>query len=198
MRNWLTLSALRLGILLAPVAPFLQAGTNPATITVIASPSPWTNQAQPLSVQVTVSGSLGTPTGSIKLYIDNGGVGGLIPLSGGSASFTIPDATYNIPSPNLQPGSHTIGVAYTGDSNYLAQAASSNNTTITISGATLVNLSVPNTQPVLGQPLTITATVSIGATGVVDFIDNGSQVLATLPVIGNQAVWPGVDRKSVV
>ncbi len=192
MRNWLTLSALRLGILLAPVAPFLQAGTNPATITVIASPTPWTNQAQPLSVQVTVSGSLGTPTGSIKLYIDNGGVGGLIPLSGGSASFTIPDVTYNIPSPNLQPGSHTIGVAYTGDSNYLAQAASSNNTTITVSGATLVNLSVPNTQPVLGQPLTITATVSIGATGVVDFIDNGSQVLATLPVIGNQAVWPGV------
>jgi large repetitive protein len=188
VRNWLTLSVLRAAILLAPVAPFLEAGTNPATITIVATPSPWTNQAQPLSVQVTVNGALGAGTGSIMVYIDNASLGNMIPLSGGGVTFTIPDAAYNIPGTNLQAGTHTIGVAYSGDSNYAGQAPTSNNTTFTVSGPTSTTLTASATQLVLGQTVTFTVNVSIGATGTVTLIDNGLQAIATIPLIGNQAI----------
>lgn len=188
MRNWLTSSVLKVAILLASAAPFLEAGTNPATITVTPTPNPWTDQTQPLSVQVTVTGGVGTATGSIKAYIDNAGVGSVIPLSGGSVTFTIPSSTYNIPSPNLQQGTHTIGVAYSGDSNYLAQGANNNAAQITVAGQSSTTLIASSSQLVMGQTVVLTATVSIGATGTVSFIDNGFQTIATANVVGNQAV----------
>ena len=137
VRNWLTLSALKLAIVLAP-AGLLVAGTNPATITVNVSPNPWANQSQPLTVSVTVTGSAGPGTGAIELKIDNASSGTTVPLSGGGASFTVPSATYNIPAPNLGAGQHTIGVDYSGDSNYLPQASSSNSVSLTVSGPQLV------------------------------------------------------------
>ena len=189
MRNCLTLSALRLVILLAPVAPFLEAGTNPATITVNVTPTTWADQTQPLSVQVTVTGASGPGSGSIKLKIDNTADGNVITLNGGSASFSIPDPTHNITSSVLQtPGTHGIGVDYVGDSNYLSQGYNANYTTIKVTGPTSTDLSArSSTQLVIGQPVVLIATVTAGATGTVTFLDNGSAI-ATLPLSGNQAV----------
>jgi len=200
VRNWLTLSALRLAIMLAPAAALLQAGTNPATITVVATPSPW-DMTVPLNVQVTVSGAQGPGTGAIKLQFDNATIGtSTIPLSGGSAAVTIPDATYGIVAPSgLVPGTHTIGVIYGGDSNYLAQAGSSNAVAITIippPAPTSTTLSASATQVVIGQAVTFTAIVSsVSATGTVTLTDNGGLVsLGTVNLNGNTAVFGPISN----
>jgi len=193
VRKWLTFSALKLAVILAPAAGLLVAGTNPATITVNVTPNPW-DQSQPLTVSVAVSGSAGPGTGAIELRIDGMTAGTHIPLtvpSGGAAgvaSFTVPDAAYNIPSPNLGAGQHTLGVDYAGDSNYAPQGAVSNNVTFSVSAPSTTILSIAPTQLVIGQSVVFSANVTNGATGSVSFVDNGFQVVATANLAGNQAV----------
>jgi hypothetical protein len=193
VRNWLTRSALKLAILLAPAAGILHAGTNPATITVTASPSPW-DMTVPLNVSVTITGGVGAPGGGFKLIFDNATIGtSVIPASGGTIGVTIPDSTYGIVTPSgLLPGSHTVGVIYSGDSNYQAQVSPA--TTVSIippPTTTQTTLTAPSTQLVVGQTVVLTAVVSSSqATGNVSFIDSNGPVqttIATIALSGNLA-----------
>jgi hypothetical protein len=94
-----------------------------ATITVAVTPSP-SALGQPLSVTVTATGSGGTPTGQVKLVVDNTSYGSFITLTSGSATIPIPDPT--VVGMGAPAATHTVGVTYTGDGNYQSQAASAN------------------------------------------------------------------------
>ncbi|MEO6805109.1 MAG: protease pro-enzyme activation domain-containing protein [Edaphobacter sp.] len=64
-----------------------------------------------VSFTATVSGSAGTPTGTVQFLIDNAPVGPPQTLSGGSA-------TYSPSLASLSSGAHNISAAYSGDGSY--------------------------------------------------------------------------------
>ncbi len=63
-----------------------------------------------LSVRVAnrINGSVIVPTGSVQILVDNAAVGSPVPLSSGSAS-------YSLKTPTLTSGGHTVSAVYTGD-----------------------------------------------------------------------------------
>ncbi len=143
------------------------------------------------SVTVTVTTSLTTtPTGTVTLAVD-GGTGVTKTLGGGAATFSLGI---------LAAGIHTLGVSYSGDTDYLAISATQaaallGNPTLTVTkAATTVTLGVN------GQ--TVTATVSVtppGAgtpTGSVQFL-RGSTVLGTVPLSGLTASLANVTPGAV-
>jgi len=151
-------------------------------------------QAGSATITVTASSTtIAAPSGSISYSILNAsGISvatGILPLTVGSSSST---ATVLIPS-SLAPGSYTISITYSGDSNY---AVPSTATTISlhISQATsTVTLTSSASSVVLTNPLLFTTTVSSTTTtptGTVSFLDgttplgqgtlsNGVAVLST-------------------
>jgi hypothetical protein len=132
------------------------AGTATATVNATPTPSSVTT-AQALSVLVTVSGSQGTPSGTVT--VSGGGyTSSFEQLTGGSYTFTIPAGS-------LAVGADTLTVNYSGDSNY-AQASGSAQVTV----ANPPGLLTPTVTVVLSsasidssQPLGVTVMVSGGS-----------------------------------
>jgi hypothetical protein len=123
----------------------------------------------------------GTPTGMVQVSIDGGNFGPLLTLSEGTAS---------ISTSTLAVGTHTIGLAYSGDTNFLASTGTG---LLTVVRATTSTTLASSLNPsVVGQMETITATVNVVApgvgspTGTVTFTE-GSLTLATVPLSGNSA-----------
>jgi hypothetical protein len=130
--------------------------TQPAsTVTVSANPSSFTS-AQGTTITVTVSGSGGTPTGSVNLTSGNF-TSVTKSLSGGSA-------TFNISSGVLAVGTDTITARYGGDSTF---AVATGSTQVIVSQAQLLTPTVvvsPASSGIsVNQGLSVTAT--IGGTG---------------------------------
>lgn len=194
MQRRLTYSTAGFLLSLIAAAP-LFGGANPVTVSIVpsASPAPPPSNSQPLNIVVTLSGTAGTPTGTVKLWVDGVGDGGFTALDGtGSHTFTITDASI------FNPGNHQVGIDYSGDSNYAAATPNilvgpPNPITVAIASpiTVLSNLSLA----LFGQPITYTATLTPGAfpiTGTVTFFDSGVQIGSPVSVASNQASSPAL------
>jgi len=138
---------------LASAIVLLSFGTAQAqtatTTTLTSSPNP-SVAGQPVTVTAAISGSGGTPSGTVTFFADGNSIGTGTLGSSGQATVTI--AT-------LAVGSHTITTTYQGDSNFngsnggpLTQTVNKNDTT------TLVLSSINPSE--FGQSVTFTAAIS--------------------------------------
>jgi sugar lactone lactonase YvrE len=161
-----------------------QAINTPSTTTVILSSANPSVFGQPLTLTATVSAgpsATGTPTGSVT-FLDGGTSLGTAALtSSGQASFTI-----SIP---LAVGLHTLTAVYSGDADFSASASLP--ITQTVDPGTTTTILVSSANPaVFGQPITLTATVSVNApasgtpTGSVVFVIDGVGQAAVFLVNG--------------
>jgi predicted heme/steroid binding protein len=141
---------------------------NPTTPNIAVSPaSSSITTVQSLNVTVAVSGSSGTPTGTVVL---SGGTyaSSATALSSGSASITIPANTFTI-------GSVTLKASYTPDSasSALYNPATGQSSAINVSQAQVITVSVdqsgtsiPVTDQLLGMNLAAWYDVAANATGI--------------------------------
>ena len=124
-------------------------GTAAATVTAIPAPNPVTT-AEILSVPVTVTGSSGTPTGTVT-------------LSGGGYTSTAEtlvggDYSFSIPAGSLAIGNDTLTVTYSGDTIY---AATNKTATVQVNGLTAsVTANASAGSITSNQPVTVTGVVS--------------------------------------
>jgi hypothetical protein len=127
---------------------------NPSSAAVVSSLSPST-YGQAVTFTATISGSAGTPTGTVT-FKNGTAVLGTASLSGGTASIT---------TSTLGGGTHSITVVYSGDSTYLGSTspAVSQKVNRASTGSSISSSQNPSPS---GQPVTFTATVSSAASGV--------------------------------
>jgi hypothetical protein len=121
------------------------------------------------------------PTGTVNFY-DHYAFLGSGTVSGGVASF----ATSALPA-----GQHSFTAEYSGDASYSAAVAVATDTVAKI--ATTVTLTGSGSPATLGQSVTFTATVNLGAgtanpTGTINFY-SGNTLLGTGALSGNQATF---------
>jgi large repetitive protein len=136
---------------------------------------------QSVTFTATVTGSGGTPTGSVTFTDQTTSQTlGTVTLSGGQATVT---------PPTLTAGSHTIQATYSGDSNVSPNSVTLNQVVNKANSTTTLTSSAnPST---FGQSVTFTAKVSSSGgtpTGSVTFTDlSTSQSLGTVTLSGGQA-----------
>lgn len=118
-----------------------------ATITITPASSIVTSQS--LSVPVTVSGSSGTPTGSITLS-SGSYTSSATPLVSGAATVTVPANTF-------PPGTATLKASYSGDGTY---GASSNTVNITVKAPYSMTATAPSA---ISRGGSATSTITITA-----------------------------------
>jgi hypothetical protein len=154
------------------------------TTTITSSKNP-SNVGDPVTFTATVTGSGGTPTGTVT-FKDGATTLATVPLSGATATFA---------TSSLTAGSHSITATYSGDANFGTSASPTltqvvNQPGLTATTTTLVSSANPSN---VGQPVTFTATVAptSGAgtpTGTVTFTD-GATSLGTGTLSGGQATF---------
>jgi hypothetical protein len=146
---------------------------------------------QSLVLKATVSAvapGVGTPTGTVSFY-DGATLIGTQPLSA-SAPYTASITTSTLPIGSAQP----ITAVYSGDANDLASTSTASKVTVNPVTTRTVVTRTPATA-VVGQPMTLIATVSVLAPGVstptgsVTFLQ-GSTTLGTATLAGNTATLP--------
>jgi Pro-kumamolisin, activation domain/Bacterial Ig-like domain (group 3) len=120
--------------------------------TVSATPSATTiSSSAAVQVAVTVTGTAGTPTGSVLLLGPS--------YSSASQALSAGAYTFSIPAGSLKVGANSLTVNYGGDSNYLT--ASSSSFTITVTGLTPTITVAPSvTSLKASDTMTVQATVS--------------------------------------
>ena len=134
---------------------------NPDATTITArSSTTGTGFGQPVTISATVTANApgsGTPTGKVDFFDTTTGDDlGTVTLSGGNASLT---------TSSLPPGSNTIRVSYSGESNFLASSTS----TVAIT----VNLSIVVLDPTASGALSLSDNASIKVAGGV-FVNSSS------------------------
>jgi uncharacterized repeat protein (TIGR01451 family) len=154
-------------------------GRNPSATTLTSSVNP-SAYGQPVTFTATVTGSGGTPTGTVT-FMDGASTLGAATLSGGQATFS---------TSALAVATHSITAVYGGDvnftgstSNAVSQAVGRNPSATTLTSS--VNPSV------YGQPVTFTATVTGSGgtpTGTVTLMD-GASTLGAATLSGGQATY---------
>jgi uncharacterized protein (TIGR03437 family) len=181
-----------LGELSWPTFTVAPGTATPSFVLTPPSPTPVPIGSGPLTIAVTLSGTLGTPTGSVKAVVDGTAYGAFVNLTNGSATFTSPG---QIPTTVLTPGNHTVGVDYSGDSNYAALAPGSGPpnpisfVVTTVNTTTTITAPLNNGAAVFGQSVTLTAVVAPVAPGTgipassVQFFD-GTASLGTVALDG--------------
>uniref|UniRef100_Q01RF7 NHL repeat containing protein n=1 Tax=Solibacter usitatus (strain Ellin6076) TaxID=234267 RepID=Q01RF7_SOLUE len=140
----------------------LASSTNPATA------------GQSITLTATVTPA--TATGTVR-FVDGSTVLGTAPVTGGSANFSISTLTTD---------THSITAVYSGD----GDNADSTSTPLSqvVKATVTVALTYSANPATLGEPLTLSATISpAAATGTVQFLD-GVALLGTVPVTGGVAV----------
>jgi acetyl esterase/lipase len=155
-----------------------------ATVAVTTTPNP--NYAgQSVTVDVTVSGASGTPTGSVTVSVGGKPVGTSSLVNGHATVTTAPFAGTN---------DWQVTAAYSGDGTYAA--ATGQTTQHVISNSTATSVSASPNPAAIGQNVTFNATVtrttgaggSAGTAGTVTFKDN-SAAFATQPVTNGTATF---------
>jgi hypothetical protein len=141
---------------------------TPTTTTVTSSKSP-SNFGDTVTFTATVTGSGGTPTGTVQ-FLDGATPIGTGTLSGGSTS---------IQNSSLSAGNHTITANYSGDANFATSTGTFNQTvnkTLTPATTTVISSKNPSN---FGDTVTFTATVTGSGgtpTGAVQFFVNGNSI----------------------
>ncbi len=132
-------------------------------------------------VSVTVGSTAGVPMGNVALSVD-GGAASSLPLSAGSATFTIN-------SPNA--GDHTLSASYAAQGNFAASSTTGN---LHVNGTSTWTALASSINPAtFGQSVTLTATVNVAApgvgpaVGVVQFNIDGSPFGAPVGLAGGAA-----------
>jgi len=155
---------------------------TPTTTSLASAPNP-SVFGQSVTFTATVSGSGGTPTGSVSFY-DSGASLGSGALSGGVA-------TYGTAA--LAVGTHTITATYNGDSTFASSASTPLSQAVNKANTTTAIISAPNPS-VFGQSVTLTATVSVSApgagtpTGSATFYSDGAPLLNSA-LVGSVATY---------
>jgi hypothetical protein len=132
------------------------------TVTSSANPSTYNTSPTFTATITSVIPGEGTPTGSVTAFYGSYSTGA-INLISGAATFTIP---------NLQAGTDTIIVQYSGSNDFNPSTGIATQTVNQAATTTTGSSSPTSPTPVFGQPVTLTATVTSGAgtpTGVVSF-----------------------------
>ncbi|MEP6939070.1 MAG: Ig-like domain-containing protein [Rudaea sp.] len=158
-------------------------GKSASTTALTATPNPAT-VGQSVSLKATVSGSAGTPTGSVT-FKDGSTTLGTGTLASGVATFA---------TSSLAAGAHSLSASYAGDGTYLS---SSGTTSATVnpaaSGATTTTLVASPSSIIVGQNVTLSATVTGAApTGSFAFTVDGISICGTVAVQGSGNTRTGV------
>jgi len=124
---------------------------------------------------VRISASMNSAATGTVQFTDGGTVLATVTVTAGSASFS---------TSSLAQGSHTLGVAYSGDANYMSASTSFGETVLAATSVTL--MTDTNLGPV-GANVTFTAALTPNsATGTVQFFD-GSTAIGTSAVVSGFA-----------
>jgi hypothetical protein len=135
-------------------------GTAAATVTVGATPNPATI-AQSVTVTISVSGSSGTPTGSVVLTSGTYNSGAQTLATSGTC--TAASCVITVPADSLAIGTDTLAVTYSGDTTYATKM--NNSTTVTVTGLTASVSVVPSPASInSNQVLTVSGTVTCTGT----------------------------------
>ncbi|MBV8982567.1 MAG: Ig-like domain repeat protein [Acidimicrobiia bacterium] len=152
-------------------APLMETVSKAATTTVLTSAPNPSSYGSSVNLNVAVTSSGGTPTGTVT-FTDGSNPIGNAPVDGtGHAQLS---------TSSLSVGRHTLGASYSGDGNFNASTAGSLSQTVN-KAATSTALGSSSNPASYGSPVTITATVSSpGGTpaGTVTF-KSGSTTLGT-------------------
>jgi hypothetical protein len=125
---------------------------------------------QTVTYSDTISGSFGTPTGTAT-FLDGGTA---ITCTGGSETLD-GTGTATCSLTYASPGSHTITVSYSGDTQY--KNGTSSSLSYSVKNATTTTLVSSINPSVTGQAVTYTATIApSSATGTVNFTDGGTTI----------------------
>lgn len=125
----------------------------------------------------TVTANMNSSATGTVTFSNGGTVLATVPVSAGTASYA---------SSSLTQGTTTIGISYSGDSNFLS---ASTTVTITVLGSTTITIASSVNPAVSGQSITFSATVTpAAATGTVQFYD-GSTLLATTALTNGVAAF---------
>ena len=117
-----------------------------------------------VTLTIAVSTAVATPTGTVELFDGSISLGTATLDANGIASFN---------NSALEPGTHSITAAYSGDGSYNASTSSASTLTIAKAGSA-TQLTADNDETIFGQSVTFTATVTASAasgtlTGSVEF-----------------------------
>jgi len=164
------------------------------TIRMTHSPTGTVAPGTPVTLTATVAPTVGstTPTGTVAFQDSDGTMLGSAPLSGGTATLTVP---------NLSSGRHQITVLYSGDSLYMPNTNTGQGFVVRVSGTPVV-LATPSTVVSGGvEPYTITvgtvgsARAPIGTISVYVIPAGGTPVLVggPVPVVDNGNGTSGVS-----
>ncbi len=146
------------------------------TINVKSTTTTLTSSINPSAVgsSVTLAATVSSGTGSVQ-FLDGANSLGSVTLASGSAQLVVTTFTQGV---------HSLTAVYSGDANDAPSTSAVYTQTVKLNANTSV-ASSPNPS-VVGQSVTITATVAAGATGTVQFLD-GSTVLGSSAVSGGTA-----------
>ena len=149
-------------------------GKQSSSTSLSVSPNP-AGPGQPVLLTATVTPAIAT--GTVTFY-DGTTPLATEPVSGGVATLT---------TTSLASGTHSLSAVYSGDANFIT--STSNTVTETIGGIVTPTLTVAPPNPVLGQAVTLSVSLSPGsATGAVTFYD-GAAVLGQSPVVSGTATF---------
>ena len=157
-----------------------------------ASPSVF---GQPVTFTATLTGTQGTPTGTVQFGVDGANLGSSVTLTAGGV------ATSTATGP-LSVGDHTVTATYSGNVNYKPDTGTVTQT-VGQANSTTTNVISSVTSSVSGQPVTFTATVlaaGLGAgnpSGTVDFSADGGASFGTATVTGGNATSPSISTLGV-
>jgi hypothetical protein len=153
----------------------------PTTTALASSPNP-SSFGQNVLLTAAVTGSGGTPTGTVA-FKDGTTLLGNATVSGGTANFNVA---------SLAVGSHSLTAVYSGDSSFRGSTSSTLTQTVT-KPATTTTLSSSVNPSSLGQMVTFTAMVSSNSgpppDGEIITFKKNTTVLATVPLSGGSATF---------
>ena len=155
----------------SPITQVVNKATSTLSVATSGTPSTY---GQPVTFTAKISSG---PTGLVT-FLDGGVSIGTATISGTTATFT---------TSALAAGSHTITASWVGNANY--NAVTSSPITQVVNKATpTLSVATSGSPSTYGAPVTFTATISSGPTGLLTFLDGGVSI-GTGAIIGTTATF---------